>query len=187
MRTKFTCMLIALAALGHARPIAEPTVAELMSQAALAVIIKPVSTRLTDDKADDNSLRYPEQKRYQALETTCSVSLLLKGDEKSDSIKIVHFGYADRAPDFNGAVFMAFVFDPTLMVSFPSDKNLKFDAPRVLPYANGTPEYLAFLRRLPDGRYAAVTSHYEAGLSFRLLTTPWFSYRYDQRHETPKK
>lgn len=187
MRTNVTCILLALATLGHARPIAEPTVAELMSQAALAVIIKPISTRLTDDKADDESLRYSEQKRYQALETTCSVSLLLKGEEKAESIKILHFGYAGRLPDFNGAVFMSFIFDPTLLVAFPSDRNLKIDASRITPYAKGAPEYLAFLRRLPDGRYAAVTNHYNAGLSFRLLTTPWFSDRYDQRHEAPKR
>lgn len=161
-----------------ARPVPVPTVTELAASAQLVVIIRPLSTRGTTDKPDDDSFGARNMSSYQALETTCRVETVLKGEHKTETIKIVHFAYASRKPEFNGGVFMTFLFDPVQMVTFPATKDGKPDMTMPLAYANGSPEYLAFLRRLPDGRYTTATRQYDAGLAFRVLTTPFQAQQY---------
>ena len=169
---------LGIASVLSARPVPMPTIAELTANADVVVILQPQSTRETSDKPDDKSFGERDLKTYQPLETTCKILSVFKGEIKADPIKIVHFAYAERFPEFNGGFFMIFLFDPTQVIVFPGTKNQPPDASQVTPYAIGAPEYLAFLRKLPDGRYAAACPQYDAALAFRVMATPSGSQQY---------
>lgn len=171
-----------------ARPFYVPTVPELMQMATVVVVIKPKATRATEGQPDDASFGSRDLALYQALETECEVLTVLKGPQVTGSIKVVHFAFASRKPEFNGGHFMAFLFDPTLMVVFPKGEGIEPDTTLNMPYAEGAPEYLAFLRKTQDGRYAPVGYQYDAAHSFRLLSTPVQAQRYhDPKGSTGEK
>lgn len=149
-----------------------------MEQAPVIVIIHPESVRQTADRPDDESFGSRDMKNYQPLETTCRVVATFKGTVIEQTIKIVHFAYADPKPEFNGGLMMSFLFDPVGFVTFPRLPDGKPDLSRSQAYAAGGPEYLAFLRRLPDGRFAAASPHYDAATSFRLLSEVLGAQRY---------
>lgn len=189
---KLLTFLCALGALLEARPVAIPTIEEMMTLSSVVVVIRPESVRQTSDRPDDNSFGDRDMTRYQPLETTCRIVTSFKGTVTEPTIKIVHFAYADPKPEFNGGLMMSFLFDPILLVSFPTLANGKPDTSRGQPYASNSPEYLAFLRRLPDGRYAAASPHYDAATSFRLLSQVLGAQRYHHHPaakppEQPKK
>lgn len=175
-----------LSGVTRARPFYVPTVPELMQVAQAAVVIKPKATRVTTDRPDDDSMGR-DLALYQGLETECEVLAVMKGPQISGKIKVVHFAFASRKPEFNGGHFMAFLFDPTRFVVFPKGEGIEPDASMKLPYAEGAPEYLAFLRKTPDGRYAPVTPHYDGGHAFRLLSVPIQAQRYHDHVDTPGK
>ena len=104
------------------------------------------------------------------METSSKVLTIFKGKVAEKTIRIVHFAYASPKPEFNGGMMMSFLIDPVGFVTFPKLKDGTPDLTHSQPYGAGGPEYLAFLRRLPDGRYAPATTHYDAAFSFRLLT-----------------
>lgn len=166
------CFAVAMACPLLARPIPLLGISELMSSAEVVVTIKPKSFIQTKDKPDDGSFGDRDLSRYLALETTCEVTAVIKGSPEIKTVKIVHFVYAGDKPDFNGSLFMSFLFGPVRLGTFPLDEKGKPNSPRGLPYALGDAEFLAFLRKLPDGRYAAAAPQYDASIAFRLLSYP---------------
>lgn len=162
--------ILFVAGVAAARPVVIPTLEELMAQSPVVIIIHPESIRQTEDRPDDESFGTRDLKNYQPLETTCSVITTLKGTVSEKNIKIVHFAYADPKPEFNGGLMMSFLFDPVRLVTFPALPDGKPDLSQNQAYGVGRSEYLAFLRRLPDGRYAAATGQYDAAAAFRLLS-----------------
>ncbi len=192
MRSALSTVLSLLVGVAEARPVAIPTIQELMAQSPFVVIIHPESVRQTTDRPDDDSFGSRDMKNYQPLETTCRVVTSFKGAITEQTIKIVHFAYADPKPEFNGGLMMSFLFDPVGFVTFPSLPDGKPDLTRSQAYGVGGPEYLAFLRRLPDGRFAAASPHYDAATSFRLLSQVLGAQRYHHHPaakptEQPKK
>ena len=192
MRCILLTFLWALGALVDARPVAIPTIEQLMTQSSVVVVIRPESVRQTSDRPDDRSFGDRDMTQYQPLETTCRIVTTFKGTVTEQKIKIVHFAYADPKPEFNGGLMMSFLFDPIRLVTFPTLADGKPDTSRGQPYATDSPEYLAFLRRLPDGRYAAASPHYDAATSFRLLSQVLGAQRYHHHpaakpSEQPKK
>lgn len=175
-----TLAIIALTLAAQARPVAAPSLSELQSRADYVMVIRPVSIRQTTDKPDDQSFGDRDMNNYQSLETECEVECVFKGEVASKKIKIVHFAYEGPAVEFNGGWFMRFLFKPTRLVTFPAttDNEYKPDPAISNGYALGNPEYMAFLRRLPDGRYAAAAPQYDASVAFRVLTTPTNAQRY---------
>lgn len=167
-----------IAGFAEARPVAIPTIEQLMADSPVVVIIHPESVRQTTDRPDDESFGSRDMNNYQPLETTCRVVTTFKGTVTEQNIKIVHFAYADPKPEFNGGLMMSFLFDPVGFVTFPALSDGKPDLSRSQAYGAGSPEYLAFLRRLPDGRFAAASPHYDAATSFRLLSSVLGAQRY---------
>jgi hypothetical protein len=183
MRALFIVFTL-IAGFAEARPVAIPTIEQLMADSPVVVIIHPESVRQTTDR--------PDMKNYQPLETTCRVVTTFKGTVTERNIKIVHFAYAEPKPEFNGGLMMSFLFDPVGFVTFPALPDGKPDLSRSQAYGAGGPEYLAFLRPLPDGRFAAASPHYDAATSFRLLSSVLGAQRYHHHSaakpaEQPKK
>lgn len=187
----FVALLSMVSAAG-ARPIAIPTLEELIKKAPIVVIIHPESIRQTEDRPDDDSFGDRDLKNYDSLETTCKVITTFKGSVTEKNIKIIHFAYADPKPEFNGGLMMSFLFNPIRFVTFPALPNGKPDLTQGQAYGYGGSEYLAYLRLLPDGRYAAVTPQYDAAASFYLLSGVYGAQRYHHHPaakpaEEPKK
>lgn len=178
MRSLLFAVFALMADVAVARPVIIPTIEQLMAQSPVVVVIHPESVRQTTDQPDDTSFGSRDLQHYQALETTCRVVATFKGSVTEQRIKIVHFAYANPKPEFNGGLMMSFLFDPVRFVTFPARPDRQPDLSLSQAYGFGGPEYLAFLRRLPDGRFAAATPHYDAATSFRLLTPVFQAQRY---------
>lgn len=178
MKSTLLTVFSLMVAVAEARPAAIPTIEELMAQSPVVVIIHPESVRQTTDRPDDASFGSRDMRDYQPLETTCRVVATFKGSITQQTIKVVHFAYADPRPEFNGGFMMSFLFDPVRFVTFPELPDGRTDLSRSQAYGAGGPEYLAFLRRLPDGRFAAASPHYDAAASFRLLSQVLGAQRY---------
>lgn len=182
MRFFLLCLVLLVApVLVLARPVAIPSVKELQARADCVLVIEPVSTRKTTDVPDDNSFGTRPLTEYQALETTCRVESVFKGQVEAEEVRIVHFVFSSAKVEFNGGLFIVFLLPPAGVVVYPamaSPATSKPDHAFPIPYAQGAPQYLAFLRRLPDGRFAPAVPHYDAATAFRLLTTPLQSQRY---------
>jgi len=192
MRSTLFTVFSLIAGAVEARPVPIPTIEQLMAQSPVVVIIHPESVRQTTDRPDDESFGSRDMKNYQPLETTCRVVTTFKGTVTEQTIKIVHFAYADPRPEFNGGLLMSFLFDPVGFVTFPALPDGKPDLTRSQAYGAGGPEYVAFLRLLPDGRFAAASPHYDAATSFRLLSQVLGAQRYHHHPaakpaEQPKK
>lgn len=192
LRSALFTVFSLIAGFVEARPIPIPTIEQLMAQSPVVVIIHPESVRQTTDRPDDESFGSHDLKNYQPLETTCRVVTTFKGSVTEQTIKIVHFAYADPKPEFDGGLMMSFLFDPLGFVTFPALPDGKPDLSRSQAYGAGGPEYLAFLRRLPDGRFAATAPQYDAATSFRLLSQVLGAQRYHHQPaaksaEQPKK
>jgi len=162
-----------------ARPIAIPPVSELTEKADLVIVIRPSESRPIVHKPDDTSFGDRDMTLYQALETRCEVIANLKGAVPTKDIRLVHFAFKSVKAEFNGSLFMCFLENTPRLLTYPTDETHKLDTSLFTAYADsGTPEYLAFLRKMPDGRFAPVAGHYDAAGSFRLLSVPSGAQRY---------
>ncbi|WP_147263335.1 hypothetical protein [Roseimicrobium gellanilyticum] len=183
----FSCcaLFLLLCARLDARPVYIPSVAELTRDASLVVVIEPQSVKQTKDIPDDGSFGDRPMTNYVPLETTCRVEVVLKGELKAETLQIVHFQYVSKM-DFNGSSFITFFFPPANLATYPANNEDKVEAGSLkFPgYAVGKPQYLAFLRRLPDGRFAPVTPQYDAAFSFKVLTGPKWSGGYRMHPDT---
>jgi hypothetical protein len=162
----------------RARPVATLETAEGVRSAEIIVVIRPKSSRVTSDKPDDGSFGTRPLNEYEALETECEVIAILKGSIDAPSVKLVHFAYKQLKPEFNGGLFMCFLSATNRLLTFPESNSWIPDTSKRIPYADSQSEYLAFLRRLPDGRFAPVAPQYDAAGSFRLLSLPFGAQRY---------
>lgn len=181
MKLSLLCLLVLVPLIVSARPVAIPGVKELHVRAECVLVIAPVSTRKTTDVPDDGSFGTRPLTQYQALETTCRVESVFKGRVESEEVKIVHFAFSSAKAEFNGGLFIVFLLPPAGLVVYPAAVPPAAPRPDLalsIPYAQGPPLYLAFLRRLPDGRFAPAAPHYDAATAFRLLTTPLQSQSY---------
>lgn len=172
----------------QARPPQILPTADSFRAADIIVILRPAASKVTSDKPDDDSFQTRPLENYRALETTCDVISILKGSLTEKTLKLVHF--TAKRPEFNGGMFMWFPPSTNTFVTFPAKDGWNPDTTTMVYALAHRPEYLAFLRRLPDGRFAPAAPHYDAAGAFRLLSVPigahYHAYLRSAPDDTPK-
>ena len=112
----------------------------------------------TDDKAEHQRLR----KLAVPLQTELKVLLTFKGKVTTDTIQLVHYQMRKDVTIYSGG--------PNL-VTFRTEgrKNIRlhFDGGIETRDREGRPQYLVFLKRRADGRYAPVTGQFDPDQSVR--------------------
>lgn len=172
--------LLSVAGICDGRPVRIPTLEELWGEAQVVAIIRPLwATNAPDQLTSAGPLYGPrDPKLFQALNTQFHVSVVLKQPEDSKPsipkvITLLHF--RPVIPEVNGGLFMFF--------EFPEGSHA--------PVGGGGGEYLAFLKRQPDGRYVPITGNYDSELSFCKLVKPMFEvmryFQEDGRFKTQQK
>jgi len=171
----------------EARPADLRRTEESVSLADTIVILRPGVSRVTSDQPDDGSFQTRNLANYDALETQCEVLATVKGVVESKSLKLVHFVLKRERGEFNGGMLMSFLTTTTELLTFPAREGWELDTSVQAPYATSRGEYLAFLRKLPDGRFAPAAPHYDAAGAFRLLSIPVCAQLYARAWHPSKK
>jgi hypothetical protein len=133
-------VLLALATLGQARPVAVWTYKELAAQADLIVIATPISSRDTREKTQIPVLKIPAI----GVETKFEVLAVLKGRKDLKTFAFFHLREARPAKVPNGPMLVAF--------------DLK-----------GKRRFLLFLKRDPKGRWISVTGQTDPAIGLKDL------------------
>ncbi len=152
----------------RARPIATITYSEITERADQIVIAEAIVTK--DLVCEDEEL--PDE--YQKIETTMRVHAVLKGEEQSDTIGLVHFRFASEK-------VRGYMSPPSPLEFVEVGKQRPFT-----DYSTSKgvrPHYLLFLKSRPDGRFEAVTGIWDSNESVFLLKSP--RYDYDARIRIP--
>jgi hypothetical protein len=139
--------LLWLTTVAYARPVSSMPYDRLTAEADLIVVATPISVRDTQEKITLPRLSPPT--RVVGVETTFKVLAVLKGDKDAQRCVLHHFRKAkpEQHPKPNGLGLLAFE---------PKDKKT----------------LLLFLKREPDGRYAAVTGQADPVFSIKELVRP---------------
>ncbi len=186
------CICLLLATRVWARPVGGIPLQEMLKEADLVAVIRPLAT--TNANASDRLFsagerygpRNPDD--YQSMNTRFQVLNILHTSYglrqwNSNELVILHFRYAPNIPEFNGGCFMYFDYPPTEIWSMVRGK---WQWPIG---TESTPVYLAYLKRHKDGRFIPVTGQYDSEFSFRVLSTPSggaIRYCYRDGIEVPK-
>jgi hypothetical protein len=143
---------------GWSRPIEHWPYDRLFSASDLVVLAAAVKTEATDDRPPP----HPWPVEFVPQNTTLRVLHALKGKADGPTVRVLHFKLGDPRkgvdPDdplplliLDGPLLVAFQTDPvrtTRAVYFP-------------------PDYMLFLKRLPDGRYEPVSGRIDPALSVK--------------------
>jgi hypothetical protein len=113
----------------------------------------------TDDRAADERWRASLVGRN----TTFTVDAVLKGQPGDRPLKVLHYRMKDGVQAQNGPLLVAF---RTKSPVIEGGGAAKYKA------SLGTPQYLMFLRALPDGRYEPVSGQVDPALSVKEIYAP---------------
>jgi len=164
----FTLLLILFGAIHslHARAVRTWSYEELLNASDLVAIVKPISTEPTKDIFPDSSGR--TQTDIVGQNTSFKILATLKGEAQKDTtINVLHFAYSpEMLMIANGARFAQFVPGPLQF-----RKQVLQDEKEIggITVYSEQPVWLAFLKRMEDGRFEPVTPHYDSTDSFREL------------------
>ena len=146
MRRMIICAaLLAVTSLADARRVHLLSYQQLLDTSDLVVIAEAESTQATRETITLSN-RNPSI-HVVGLSTTLRIAVVLKGDKQLHSCIVHHYGLAD-------ADSAAIVIDGPDLVSFDTSQNS---------------DYLLFLKREEDGRYAPVTAPTASALSIFLI------------------
>jgi hypothetical protein len=140
---------------------------KLMKESNLVVIATATKTEAASDKPPDHGWPY----EFVAQNTTFKVTHALKGKLKDDPIKVLHFKFGELKKGIDPKNFEdTLIVDGPLLVTF-LDKTVvgKINGQKSVKVQ---PEYMLFLKRLPDGRYEPVSGRVDPALSVREVTPP---------------
>ena len=138
---RYTVFLMAmlLCSSVSARPVYKPTYSELQSKADVVLLLEVLNI---------NEARIPEpnpdESVYRAYAAHCKVLATLKGRNVSNAVSIPFFQHPTGLSGRNGVI----------SAPFSLDKRVR---------------YLAFLKKMPDGRLLPVTGHLDAGVSIKMI------------------
>lgn len=145
------CVAAIAAATVCARPIPAFDYDRLFSMADLVVIASALKTQEADEEEN------PLGGGYVGTNTTFKVRYVLQGKTAARKIDVLHFKSRVKG-----------VMNAPRLTEFVNDKD---EAP-VLTSPLQAPQYLLFLSRMPDGRYAPVTGQTDSSISFRKISIP---------------
>ncbi len=151
----------------HARAVRTWSYEELIKASDLVAIVEPISTESTKDIFPASSSGRP-QTDIVGQNTSFKILATLKGDTQKDAtINVLHFVYSpDVLMIANGARFAHFVSGPLQF-----RKQVLQDEKEIggITVYSEQPVWLAFLKKMEDGRFEPVTPHYDSTDSFREL------------------
>jgi len=146
----------------QARSVQTWSYEDLVKASDLAAILEPVSTEPTQD-IFPGPLHGEAKSDFVGQVTTFKVLATLKGKTESQ-IKVLHFAYSsDKLVIVNGARFAQFVSGPLQF------KKQVLQNRQEIGGVAEQPVWLAFLKKMEDGRLEPVTPHYDSTDSFREL------------------
>lgn len=149
-----------------ARPIEDWPYDRLFKAADLVVLATAVKTTVADDKSPEHSWAY----EFVAQTTTLKVKHPLKGKADGEHIKVLHFKFGELKKGRGAGTEGVVIQNGPILVEFRTEGVIATVGERrhVLP----APEYLLFLKRLPDGRYEPVSGRIDPGLSVKEVAGP---------------
>jgi hypothetical protein len=150
------CLLLATTQ-AHGNFIVTVPYDKLASEADLVVLIEPLSSKAGDDPWPG---RYPDD--FQAYNTLFKVHATLKGGEVQ-YLTVTHYLVKELRGD--PAYLIKFVGEDTLK---RGDDPSQWGVEPGYSYSGQYPVWLAFLKKLPDGRYVPLPNYSQA-VSFRRL------------------
>jgi len=136
----------------------------LFAEADLIVIAE---ARFSEKTADPWPRSGPLELKYVGVNTTFEVLHVLKGKKGLSKIRFLHFNLAEAVR--KSAPGEIIVTSPgASLVDFRGREVTIRGTRLTMP----SPQYLLFLRKLPDGRYEPLSGQYDAQLSVRELFKP---------------
>ncbi|MEM7474650.1 MAG: hypothetical protein AAF483_06635 [Planctomycetota bacterium] len=160
--TALICLaiLFGLAQPSYARRVEDWPYDKLMKKSDLVVVVRYVGTVEVEAPSPEN----PWEAEFQGLQSRFKVFCHLKTDEKKyeppKTIDFLHF-YSERSLQ-NGPGFVEFAKE---FIETESASGIK-------QHTMQQAQYLLFLKKLPDGRYAATSGQIDPNLSVREMRTP---------------
>ena len=152
----------------HARPIPQWSYNRLFDESDLVVIGTVTTNTDTTDvfKHQEND----KGAGYTGVNSAFRTLRVLKGDH-IEAFTVLHFRHSSPFVVADGMLVVTF---RTSQLSFQGtvQSQDKKTAPASIAFDPGLPQYLLFLKRRPDGRYAPTTGQYDAALSFREMYEP---------------
>jgi hypothetical protein len=139
---------------------------KLLAAADVVVIIEALEVQPAKDEFPKDA--YGAWRGYEASNARFRVRGILKNNgEAMKELTVLHFHYPKGTLVANGAQFIRFPVGPITYEKRPmkDGKVIEGSVERV----QYTPQWLAFLKRRPDGRYEPVSGQYDACMSFEEL------------------
>jgi len=128
------------------------------AKADVVMIVKATATR--DAKEGEAIAPKGEERFLSGVVTTFKVEQMIKGEEKRQSIELLHFKINPDAPP---------VFNGPCLVSFKVYKPQVINGTVVITSGNEEPEYMLFLTKRADGRYEPVSGQFDPDDSVKLV------------------
>lgn len=138
---------------------------KLFKHADLVVFATAMKTEAADDKPPAHSWSY----EFAAQTTTFKVSHALKGKADGEPIKVLHYKFGELKQGVDRHALTLIIDGPSLVAFRTSAVTIKAKGDKgitTLP----TPEYLLFLKRMPDGRFEPVSGQIDPALSVREVS-----------------
>jgi hypothetical protein len=159
--------VLAVVSTANGRIFQSWTFEELLNASDLVAIIEPVSAEYVKDDYP-GGLYGRALTDFQGINTTFKVHAVLKGHAETERPLIVrHFTYSQNVTlIFNGARFAHFIPGP---LQFRKETLKDQEVVGGFTVYQEIPFWLAFLKKIDDGRFEAVTDPYDAVDSFREL------------------
>jgi hypothetical protein len=139
---------------------------KLLAAADVVVIIEALEVKPVKDEFPKDA--YGAWRGYEASDARFRVRGILKNNgEAMKELTVLHFNYPKNTPIANGAQFIRFPVGAIAYEKRPMKDGKVIEGS--VEHVQYTPQWLAFLKRRPDGRYEPVSGHYDACMSFEEL------------------
>lgn len=152
----FVGVLLLGAPSGFARIIENWPYERLMQEAELVVVAQATKSEDAPDRLETE----PFKDLLRGVNTTFEVRGVLKGEHKQPKLTLLHFKLPPGESPPNGPLLTIFRTQTTTVRAPQGEVQLS------------APEYLLFLKALPDGRYAPIAGQVDSVLSVREMHSP---------------